>query len=61
MALKITEADGKLILEGNINSVTTALLKDHIKIMKKIARSAKEKTTRRGFSRNRDNTLGYSI
>ncbi len=61
MALKITEVDGKMILEGNINSVTTTLLKDHIKIMKETARSAKEKITRRGFSRNRDNTLGYSI
>lgn len=34
MALKITEVDGKLILEGNINSVTSQLLKQHMKIMK---------------------------
>jgi len=34
MALKITEVNGKLILEGNINSVTSQLLKQHIKIMK---------------------------
>jgi hypothetical protein len=46
MALKITYVDGKMMLEGNNNSVTKALLKDHLKIMTETARSAKEKITR---------------
>lgn len=36
MALKITEKDGKLVLAGNINSVTTGFLKQHIKALKSI-------------------------
>ena len=34
MALKITEIKGKLVIEGNINSVTSRFLKKHIQIMK---------------------------
>lgn len=34
MALKITEVNGKLALEGNINFVTEQLLKQHIQIIK---------------------------
>ena len=34
MALKITEVNGKLVLEGNINSVTSGFLNQHIQILK---------------------------
>lgn len=34
MALKITEVNGKLVLEGNINSVTSRFLDQHIQVMK---------------------------
>ena len=33
MALKITEVDGKLVLEGTMNSVTSRFLKEHIQIV----------------------------
>ena len=33
MALKITEVQGKLVVEGNMNSVTRRFLKQHIDMM----------------------------
>lgn len=39
MALKITEINGKLVLDGNINSVTTGFLKQHIEALKNIGSS----------------------
>lgn len=36
MALKITEVNGKLVLEGNVNFATEELLKQHIQIIKGI-------------------------
>ena len=42
MALKITEVNGKIFLEGNINSVTRPLLKKHIKMMKDAIRLSSE-------------------
>ena len=35
MALKITEVNGKLVAEGNINSVTRQFLKQHIDIVER--------------------------
>lgn len=37
MALKITEVGGKLLLEGNINSVTEKFLKQHIQMIRNAA------------------------
>lgn len=34
MAIRIMEVGGKILLEGNINSITEQFLKQHIQVMK---------------------------
>jgi hypothetical protein len=46
MALKITEVNGKISLEGNVNSVTKELLKKHVQLMKEVVQLSSEYLTR---------------
>jgi hypothetical protein len=46
MALKITEVNGKISLDGNVNSVTKELLKKHVQLMKEVMQSSNEYLTR---------------